>query len=241
MDFIEIDRLRVSCILGVRPREREFEQPVFADVRLGIDLRAAGSSGRITDTCDYDRISVQIAALLAFRRYRLLEMAAEELSAMLLGVNSRIQSVRLKLTKPLALGDRARGAAVEVERNVRDFPRRHESTQFGEVDVLFESQHAGLYLLHVAGGRVIPPHYHQVMRELEWLVSGELYRDNEAIPRCQPVTWARGQVHTYENRSDRPATLFCCDTPPFQPDDEIELEGRHQGTDRTALPQEELS
>jgi hypothetical protein len=32
-------------------------------------------------------------------------------------------------------------------------------------------------------------------------------------------------VHGYENRGQRRATLFCCDTPPFIPQDEI-VEGQ---------------
>ncbi len=34
---------------------------------------------------------------------------------------------------------------------------------------------------------------------------------------------SRGAVHGYENTTDRRATSFCCDCPPFIPQDEIEV------------------
>src|SRR5690606_5802324 len=104
-----------------------------------------------------------------FRRYRLLEMAAEELSAMIFGVHPSVEGLTLQLTKPRALEGRAASASIRVSRRPEDYPQRHEANDFGTVDVLFESREAGLYLLHVDPGKCIPSHYHQVMRELEWV------------------------------------------------------------------------
>ncbi len=220
-DRIYIEDLRVPCIIGIRPEERRSEQPLHVDVVLELDARRAGHSGRISETLDYDRISLELSTLLRFRRYRLLEMAAQELSAMLLGVHPRLERVRLRLTKPRALLGRARGAAVQVERDRSDFPRGHELTDFGEVDVLYESREAGLYLLHVAPGRGIAPHLHRRMRELEWLVSGTLERDGVELEGLAPRVWPLERVHRYDNRSTEAATLFCCDTPPFIREDEV--------------------
>jgi dihydroneopterin aldolase len=223
-DAIHIQGLSLDCIVGVRPDEREREQPVVLDLRLGLDLSRAGRSGRIAHTCDYDRVVDQVSALLKFRRYRLVEVAVEELAAMLFGVHPMLEMVWIRLEKPRALDKRARLAAVEIERERSDFPSRREDTLFGEVEILHETREAGLYLLHVDVGRTIEPHYHRVMQELEWLVFGKLLRDGEPVNEFDPAVWPSGKVHTYVNEGDSKATLFCCDSPPFIPEDEILVE-----------------
>jgi dihydroneopterin aldolase len=223
-DRIEIEALQLDCIVGVHPDEREHEQPLFADLTIDLDLGRAGRSGRIADTIDYDLLTGELAALLRFRRYKLLENAAEESAAMLLGVHPRIERVKLRLAKPRALA-RAKNAAVVIERVASDYPRKSEHSRWGDVEVLLETREAGLYLLHVAPGRSIPIHHHRRMRELEWLVGGELHQDGQPIAIATPVEWTHGQPHAYENRSSERATLFCCDTPPFIPQDEIVGEG----------------
>ncbi len=223
-DTIEIRGLHVDCIIGVHAHEREVDQPLRLDIELEHDLRAAGRSGRIADTCDYAQVASEVSALLRFRRYQLLEAAAQESCAMLLGLHPSVESVSLRLLKPNALAEVAEAAAVSVRRTRADYPRRHEDSRFGHVEILLETREAGLYLLHVAPGRSIPAHHHRRMRELEWIIAGDLEWQGSALPLRTPRTWPRGEVHGYDNRSDARATVFCCDTPPFIPDDEIEVQ-----------------
>lgn len=219
-DHIEIEQLEVPCIIGVRPAERERPQPLLVDLVLEYDLHEAGRSGRITDTCDYAQLADEVTALLRFRRYKLLENAAEEIGAMVLGLHHGTR-LQLRLGKPEAIAG-ARRAGVFVNRTPYDYPRRREVSRFGEVEVLLETREAGLYLLHVEAQHAIPLHHHQVMQELEWLVDGELRQDGRSVERGVPQAWALGQVHGYTNVSDRRASLFCCDVPPFLPSDEID-------------------
>jgi FolB domain-containing protein len=221
-DRIEIDTLELACVVGIRPEEREREQPLVVDVALELDLARAGRSGRIADTCDYAELTTELVALVRFRRYKLLENAAEELAAMVLGVHEGIDRVELRLAKPCALPG-ARQAAIRVSRSVVDYPRRREAARFGEVEVLLETREAGLYLLHVDPGHAIPLHHHQRMRELEWLVRGELVRDGRPLAPVEPHEWSIGAAHGYQNPSTERASLFCCDIPPFIPADEIDL------------------
>lgn len=223
-DTIELQGLSLECVLGVFPDERNREQPVRVDLRMGLDLTPAGRSASIQDTIDYDRVANEIAALLRFRQYRLLENAAHEVAAMLFGVHPALEEVELLLTKPQALTGRAQAAAVRIHRRREDFTWRHEITRFGEVDVLLETREAGLYLLHVGQGRQIPLHHHRVMRELEWLVRGKLQQSGQPVVPFHPVEWAHEQPHGYVNVGEGPATLFCCDCPPFIPEDELQLE-----------------
>jgi FolB domain-containing protein len=237
-DGIELSGLVLECVLGVYADERNREQPVRVDLRMGLDLGPAGRSASIADTIDYDRVSTEITALLRFRRYRLLENAAEEVAAMLFGVHPRIEELELRLAKPQALRGRAEAAAIRIARRREDYfvdpessspsaPKasgwRRETSVFGEVDVLLETKEAGLYLLHVGVGQEIPLHHHQVMRELEWLVRGSLWQGEALVQPFRPVEWPHGMAHRYRNVGEEPATLFCCDCPPFIPADEVVL------------------
>ena len=83
MDLIRVVGLELRCIVGVRSYERRREQPLRVDIALGLDLSTAGRSGLIGDSVDYSEVADGITALLRFREYRLLEVAAEEASALL--------------------------------------------------------------------------------------------------------------------------------------------------------------
>jgi FolB domain-containing protein len=224
-DRIFIEELRVDCIVGIYPHERTQPQPLLVELELGLDTAEAAYTGRVAATCDYARVADEVTTLLEFRQYKLLEMAAEELAAMLFGVHPNLQDVRLRLHKPQALLGRARAAGVEINRQARDFPRTREHNDFGEVEILHQTREAGLYLLHVDPGREIPAHYHDVMRELEWLVDGTIERDGVLLQGFDPVVWSKHRVHRYVNVGTRRATLFCCDVPPFVPADEIVVGG----------------
>jgi dihydroneopterin aldolase len=220
-DVIRIEGLDVECIVGVREPERREPQPLRIDLALHLDASRAAHSGRIGATCDYDVVSQEVALLLRFRRYRLLEMAAEELAATLVGVHAQLTGVTVRLEKPRALAGRARAASVEIRRGAADFPRRREQAEFGEVEILYESCEAGLYLLQIDPRATIPPHYHRRMRELEWRVGGALERDGRRLVGLDPIEWQAEQVHTYVNVGDERATLFCCNHPPFTPAEEV--------------------
>ncbi len=222
-DTIAICGLQVDCIIGVHAHERDDPQPLRVDLELSLDLRKPGRTGRIGDTCDYAQVATEVRAMLHFRRYQLLEAAAEEICAMVLGLHPEVDTASLRLSKPRALTGLADAAMVRVQRTKHDFPRRFENSKFGQVEILLETREAGLYLLHVEAGKAIPAHHHQVMRELEWIVAGELSWQGAQLPSHTAREWPVGQVHGYDNRSEQRATVFCCDTPPFVPSDEIEV------------------
>ena len=153
IDFIHLKKLRVDCIVGIYPEELKQSQPRFVDVRLGLNLAPAGRTGKIALTCDYELVANEISHLLKFRRYRLLEAAAEEIAAMLFGVHRTVQSIELRLEKPQALPHLAKSAAVEICRRRSDFSCTKESAVFCHVDILLENAYAGLYFLHIEKGK----------------------------------------------------------------------------------------
>jgi dihydroneopterin aldolase len=170
MDSIRISELELSCIVGIRPSERRRRQRVRLSIELELDLSRSGTSGRIAHTVDYSVVVDEAAKLLEFREYRLIEMATEELSAMLLGIYPAVEHVRITLEKPEALRGRAR-AAVSIERKRGE--ARVEALAFGEEHVLLENAEARLSVLKVKPGsrieRLSGPE-----RRLGWLFAGAL-------------------------------------------------------------------
>lgn len=217
MDLIRIRGLEIDCIVGLRPLEREREQRVHIDLALGMDLSKAGRTGRIALTCDYDEIAEEVIAMLRFRRYQLIEMATEEITAMLLGVHPALEMVDIRLDKPAALDGRARAASVEITRTRADFPHSSRTTSFGAVDVVLETREAGLYLFSVEPSKTLAATRPSDGRALEWLVSGDLESGGRPVLRHVPSPGAgegSSDATVYANNGDDAAVLFRCICPP---------------------------
>jgi dihydroneopterin aldolase len=209
MDVIRIDALELACIVGVRPRERRRKQTVRLDMVLGLDLSRAGRSGRIAHTCDYSRVIDEVSALLQFREYQLIEVATEELAAMIFGVHENVREVTLQLEKPAALGGRARAASVRITRQRTDLPAQPGAPGSASRALLLETHEAALYLYRVAPGAELVIDESLCPRRLEWLVAGDLQSGARALVESDlPIVRTGREVLT--NPSSRPATLFVC-------------------------------
>jgi 7,8-dihydroneopterin aldolase/epimerase/oxygenase len=170
MDTIRIHALQVDCIVGLRPEERLVPQRLLLDMAVGVDTREAGRTGRIGATLDYDRVARDVVALLEFRRYRLVEVATEELSLMILTAYPIAQWVELRLEKPGALAGRARAASVEVRRTRSDLASvQIDTVRPGGV----RTQDAELHLLQLDAGQSLPRR-ESGARGLDRIVSGQL-------------------------------------------------------------------
>jgi dihydroneopterin aldolase len=217
MDSILIEGLELECIVGVRPLERRRPQRIRIDLDLGLDLSEAGRTGRISHTCDYDRVTDEVRALLRFREYRLIEVATAELAGMLFGVHGALQELKLRLSKPTALNGRARSAGVHVSRRRSHFPTRREPRAFGEVETLLQTHEAGLYLLHLASGQRIAPTEPCPARVLSWAVRGEFACSGGPLAANDPIGSAQPGFFAHENPGSQTATLFCCACPDWLP------------------------
>lgn len=143
MDSIEISGLSCRCIIGIRARERRVAQRVRVDVELAVDLERAGKSGRIAHTVDYSRASTELIALLQFRRYSLLEVAAEECAGWLFAAYPAVQSVSLRIAKPQALAGQAESGGVRIARK-RPPEAQRISHAFGSVESQLETSEANI-------------------------------------------------------------------------------------------------
>jgi dihydroneopterin aldolase len=205
MDTIRISRLELSCIVGVRPAERRRRQRIRVTMELDLDLSKAGQSGRIGHTVDYSIVADEVAFLLEFREYRLIEMATEEIAAMVLGLHPHVDRAHVTLEKPEALRGRAAHAAVSISRAQTE--GRRTTRACGEERSLLETSEATLSVLHVDPERTIDRSLCPTQRSLAWLASGHLLADSPIVahdPREQ------SRIFGARNPGPERANVFVC-------------------------------
>lgn len=119
-DRIAIQGLAVDSAIGVHAWERQLHRPLFLDVELLLDLRAAGASDTLADTVDYQQIADLATTVAAERPYNLIEHYAEQLAQRIL---MQFPLVHLELTvyKPAAL-PQVRTVSVHISRMRSDYP-----------------------------------------------------------------------------------------------------------------------
>ena len=84
MDAILIRDLRVEALIGIHRRERHVRQTLSIDLDIGLPGIAVFASDKLTDTIDYEQVTLRIAALAASGHFRLVETFAERIAALLL-------------------------------------------------------------------------------------------------------------------------------------------------------------
>lgn len=115
MDKLIIEDLRLRCIIGLFPHEREHPQDVLIDLVLFCDLSKAGASDRIEDSVDYKGLKFKIADFVEKSSFNLIESLAEGIAGIVLD-EPKIARVRVRVSKPGALSY-ARNVGVEIDRN----------------------------------------------------------------------------------------------------------------------------
>lgn len=210
MDSIEIRGLSCRCIIGIRARERRVLQRVTLDVELGVELERAGKSGRIAHTVDYSRASTELIALLQFRRYSLLEMAAEECAGWLFASYAAVRSVKLCITKPQALAGQAESGGVRITRE-RPPETTRQAARFGFVDTQLETSEATVALVGIDAGRSLSLTELGFESALALPLSGRLDAERPLIGH-EPVA-IRSAALT--NRDTSPALLVLCGRRPI--------------------------
>ena len=111
---IEIRRLRVNTIIGVKPSERAKPQPVVIDVEAWADLSEGAAEDSIECTVDYKVLKDELISYVSNTDFKLIETLADRLAKVCLQ-DHRVRMVKVRVEKPGALTG-AEGAAVEVFR-----------------------------------------------------------------------------------------------------------------------------
>jgi dihydroneopterin aldolase len=201
-DRLHVQGLELECIVGVRPPERKRPQRVRLDVTLGLNLAPAGRSGRIAHTVDYARVADEIQILLRFREYRLIEMATEELGAMLFAAHPALDAVEIRLEKPEALRGRAAAGAVSVTRERASYPPLRRALVGGHAELFLETAEATLESIQLEPGARFAP---LPGRRVTWLTQGTLSGQTEQV-RVGEVL----RVEAPFEAGPEGATLFAC-------------------------------
>jgi dihydroneopterin aldolase len=115
MGSISLCDLRIRCIVGVYPHERQLEQDVYLDVRMDLDFAAAAQSEDVSRSVDYAAVAAQLQELIVAEKFYLIETMAERCASFLLGAWPELSRVAIAVKKPAAV-PQAANVMVSVER-----------------------------------------------------------------------------------------------------------------------------
>lgn len=101
---------------GASASERDLGGRFSVDVELGLDLRAAGRSDRVSDTVDYPEVYRLVGEVVEGEPRKLLESVAEEIARRLLGY-SHLEKVTVRVRKRPPVEGEFRAFGVEVTRS----------------------------------------------------------------------------------------------------------------------------
>ena len=97
-DCIQLRGLRVVCVVGVLPEERERAQPLELDIDIYADLSAAGNSDDLQDTVEYGSVAQTIEEICLGAKVQLLERLAQLVAERLLGLDG-VSTVEVTVKK----------------------------------------------------------------------------------------------------------------------------------------------
>ncbi len=116
MDTVFIRGLSVSGTHGVYEHERNAEQEFLVDIEAVFDTQSAAASDRLEDTVDYDAFARIAQEVVQRNSFYLIERLADTIAKELLKNESRLESVRVTIQKPMALKSGIPGASIERKR-----------------------------------------------------------------------------------------------------------------------------
>lgn len=120
MDVIEIDALRLRCVIGCRDEERRDRSDVVVDLRVGLDIRPAAITDDVGDGWNYRTAAKAVIALVEASSYRTVEALATAIARTLV-TDYQAPYARVRVRKPGALRF-ADSVGVTIERAPADFP-----------------------------------------------------------------------------------------------------------------------
>lgn len=119
MDVIEIDNLRLRCIIGFSPHERKDKQDVVISLRLRTDMQRAGETDNPENAFNYRTVTKAIIGHVEQSSYYLVEKLAAEIARICVQ-EYHAPWVQVRVHKPGALRF-ADSVGVVIERTPDDF------------------------------------------------------------------------------------------------------------------------
>lgn len=118
MDIIEIDNLRLRCVIGFSAHELKDKQDVVISLRIGVDMRRAGETDNPDDTFNYRTVTKAIIAHVEDSRYKLVEALAVAIARIVIEHGAPWVQVRVHKPGALRFSD---SVGVVIERTPDDF------------------------------------------------------------------------------------------------------------------------
>jgi len=118
-DVIEIDNLRLRCIIGFSSHERKDKQDVVISLRIKTDMRRAGETDNPDDTFNYRTVTKAIIGHVEESTYYLVEKLAAEIARICV-VDHHAPWVQVRVHKPGALRF-SDSVGVVIERTPEDY------------------------------------------------------------------------------------------------------------------------
>jgi FolB domain-containing protein len=118
MDIIEIDNLRLRCVIGFSAHELKDKQDVVISLRIGADMRRAGATDDPDDTFNYRTVTKAIIAHVEDSRYKLVEALAVAIARIVVEHGAPWVQVRVQKPGALRFSD---SVGVVIERTPDDF------------------------------------------------------------------------------------------------------------------------
>jgi 7,8-dihydroneopterin aldolase/epimerase/oxygenase len=117
MGIMNLEDLKIRCIVGVYTHERKVEQDLFVDVRLEFDFSEAARTDHISYTLDYTRLAAMLEEWMQREKFELIETLAERACVLITDGFPEVRHCRVTIKKPAAL-PAAKYASVTSERSV---------------------------------------------------------------------------------------------------------------------------
>jgi FolB domain-containing protein len=119
VDLIEIDGLRLRCVIGCRAEERRDRSDVVIDLTVGTDAGAAGASDDLADACDYRAaVKAVIAEVEASECFTVEALATRVARVLVCGQGAPWARVRVRKPGAIRFAD---SAGLVLERTPADF------------------------------------------------------------------------------------------------------------------------
>ena len=103
MDFININKLTVSCIIGINPEERTRPQRLEISAQLTLSMLPCFRSGELADSVDYAKVCKDLMVIAIDAKSELLESLANNMCNHIFKAYPKVYGISLTLTKPDAV------------------------------------------------------------------------------------------------------------------------------------------
>jgi len=121
-DTIEIDNLRLRCMIGFSAHELKDKQDVVISLRIHADMHRAGETDNPDDAFNYRTITKAIIQHVESSSYKLVEALATAIARICV-VDHQADYVQVRVHKPAALRF-SDSVGVVIERTRDDFLQR---------------------------------------------------------------------------------------------------------------------